>query len=356
VLIFSLHSCNDEPEQKLGSAQSEKPAITWEGANSGQSFALGQEVKISFSTGKEQLQSEVQVVVNDSIIGTCAPGDRFDMSFNTSNLQLGEQTIKLIATKKNGQKEVRNFIFELLSDVKPEMWNVKMLEKLPHNATSYTQGLEFYKGALYEGTGLAGSSRLMEIDVATGKEKRGVALDDKYFGEGITILNDKIYQLTYQNRKALVWDANTFEQLNDIQYPNEIREGWGLTNNGQDLIMSDGSEKLYFIDPISFQIKRTLSVYNNLGSVTYLNELEVIDGLIYANIYQYDIIAMIDPKNGKVVGQIYLDNLKNEFQVSTDTDVLNGIAKDPMKQGFYVTGKKWPNMFRVELIPRKTES
>lgn len=355
-VILLFESCNGEPEQKLGNAQKPQPAITWEGANSGQSFTLGQDVKIAFTSGTNQLKSPVQVMVNDSLIGQCNVGERFEVMFNTSELMLGEHVIKLIATKNNGQNEVRNFIFELLSDVKPEMWTVKVLEKLPHNTASYTQGLEFYNGKLYEGTGLAGSSRLMEIDLATGKEKRGVALDAKYFGEGITILNDKVYQLTYQNRKALVWDVNSFELINEIRFPDEIKEGWGLTNNGSELILSDGTEKLYFIDPNTFKINKTLSVYNNLGAVNYLNELELIDGVIYANIYQYDIIAMIDIKNGKVLGQIYLDNLKNEFQVTTDTDVLNGIAKDPMKQGIYVTGKKWPHLFRVEIVPRKIES
>jgi glutamine cyclotransferase len=346
-LLVLLSGCTEDAAE-LDSPAKKPDVIKWNGANSGQTFTIGEKVPIRFSSADNTvLSGPVEVFINDSLFGKAEPGQTFEREMPTDHLRLGEHLIKVIAPATDGKKVVKNFIFEIYSDIVPVDYEFDMLEKLPHNRESYTQGLEFYKGRLFEGTGLAGHSRLMEIDLATGNERKGVKLADQYFGEGITVLNDKIYQITYQSQVCFVYDVNTLEKVNEFRY--EMKEGWGLCNNGSQLIMSDGSNTVYFINPDDFSVVRTINVYNNEGDIAYLNELELINDTLYANVYQYDLIVQIDPKNGKVLGHIFMDKIKNEFEFGLDMDVLNGIAYRADKEGFYVTGKKWPHLFRIRL-------
>lgn len=219
----------------------------------------------------------------------------------------------------------------------------------PHDTSSFTQGLIWQNNTLYEGTGLEGHSKLMKIDIKNGKANQSVSLDPSIFGEGITILNNKIYQLTWQNHKVYTYDAKTLKKLKELTWEHD---GWGLTNNGTDLIVSTGESNLYFVDSETFKIKKIISVTDNTGPVGNLNELEYINGVIYANIYLTDYIIKIDPANGHILGKIDLSGLLTKAGKNVDTDegyVLNGIAYDSTKKSMYVTGKKWPLIFEMKV-------
>lgn len=231
----------------------------------------------------------------------------------------------------------------------PANINYNIVAVYPHDTGSYTQGLQWINDTMYEGTGLEGQSRLMKVDLHSGKASKSISLDPSFFGEGITLFNGKIYQLTWQSHKVFMYDATTFKKLKEFSWDHD---GWGITNNGKDLIISTGSSNLYFADPETFKEKNIVGVTDNNGPLGNINELEYVDGAVYANIYETDYIVKIDPTNGHVIGKINLSGLLQKsgkpYNPET-TDVLNGIAYNADKKSFYITGKKWPALFEVKL-------
>lgn len=220
-------------------------------------------------------------------------------------------------------------------------------QTLPHDTSYFTQGLEFYNGTLIEGTGLEGKSKLIQKEFPGGKVLKQVTLDPTYFGEGITVLRDTLYQLTWQNRKVLVYDAKTFTKLKELPINTE---GWGITNNGKELIVSDGSSNLYFYEPGSFRLLRTQMITENGSPAVNLNELEYINGYVYANQWQYNYILKIDPTSGQVVGKMdFTDLVKRVHAEKPDENYFNGIAYNPATKKLYVTGKNWPHMYEVQV-------
>lgn len=231
----------------------------------------------------------------------------------------------------------------------PANINYNIVNTYPHDTSSFTEGLIWQDNILYEGTGLEGHSRLMKIDIKNGKVSKSISLDPSIFGEGITILNNKIYQLTWQNHKVYVYDAKTLKKIKELTWEHD---GWGLTNNGTDLIVSTGDSNLYFVDPETFKIRKIVGVSDHNGPVGNLNELEYVDGFVYANIYLTDFIIKIDPANGHITGKIDLSGLLAKAGKHVDTDegyVLNGIAYDSTKKSMYITGKKWPLIFEMKV-------
>ena len=224
-----------------------------------------------------------------------------------------------------------------------------IIDTLPHDTSFYTQGLTFYKGELYEGTGdpgYLGKSRLMKIDLGTGKAMDSISLSDKYFGEGITILRDTVYQLTWKEHKVFVYTLKNFRQVKEYYLPTD---GWGLTNDGQRLIVSTGSGTLYYYDPSTFTLLGKNSIMEGNGETFNLNELEYINGFIYANQYGYAYVLKIDPAAGRVVAKYDLNDLWNRVKaVKPDADVPNGIAYDSTKKKIYITGKYWPEMYEIQ--------
>jgi glutamine cyclotransferase len=213
-----------------------------------------------------------------------------------------------------------------------------------HDAEAFTQGLEIYNNYLYEGTGLYGRSSLRKIDIESAKVLKKINLDKKYFGEGITILNNKIYQLTWKEHTAFVYDLN-FNLLNKFKYDGE---GWGLTNDGQYLIMSNGSQFIFFRDPKTFEIIKKIEVNINDNIVQDINELEYLDGFIYANIWQKDYIIKIDAETGSIKAYLDFSNVLDQKH-EDKADVLNGIAYDLQNKSFLITGKLWPKIYRVTI-------
>ncbi len=217
----------------------------------------------------------------------------------------------------------------------------------PHDNNAFTQGLVFENGVLYESTGLYGQSTLRQVELEKGKILQSFTLPDQFFGEGITIFGDKIIQLTWQSNKGFVYDKFSFDLLREFSYRTE---GWGITFDGSQLIMSDGTATLYFLSTETFEIARQIDVYDT-GPVTKLNELEYIKGEVYANIWKEEKIAIINPQTGQVRAWIDLSGIQDLENQNTG-DVLNGIAYDTKEDRLFVTGKKWSNLFEIELIPQ----
>lgn len=228
----------------------------------------------------------------------------------------------------------------------PQQYKAKVVETLTHDRSAYTQGLFFHNGQLYESTGQYGESSFRKVELKTGKVLRRLNFDPKYFVEGSCVIDNRLYILTWQERKCFVYDIESFKYLGELYNP---REGWGLTTDGKELIMSDGSDQLFFLDPMTFTVKKTLKVKLNGKSLPYLNELEMIDGNIWANVYLQDYIAIIDPVSGIVKGTVDCRNLLPASLRDGNTDVLNGIAYNPADKSIYLTGKYWPRMYKIEV-------
>ena len=231
----------------------------------------------------------------------------------------------------------------------PANINYNIVASYPHDTSSYTQGLIWQNNSLYEGTGLEGQSRLMRVDIKNGKAQQSISIDPSVFGEGITMLNGKIFELTWQSHVVYVYDAKTFKKIKEFTWDHE---GWGITHNGKELIISTGDSNLYFVDPETFKLLRIVGVTDNNGPMGNLNELEYINGSVFSNIYLTDYIVKIDPSNGHITGKIDLSGLLEKSGKHVDKEgnlVLNGIAYDSAKNSLYVTGKKWPLLFEMKL-------
>jgi glutamine cyclotransferase len=228
-------------------------------------------------------------------------------------------------------------------------YTYQVIKSWPHDPAAYTQGLEFSNGVLYESTGLFGKSSLRKVDLESGRVLQERDLPSEYFGEGITVLGDKIYQLTWQSHKGFIYDRQTFQPLKEFSYSGE---GWGLTHDDRSLIMSDGTNEIRFLDPASLQSQRTIRVLSDGQPLSNLNELEYIKGEIYANVYGSDYIVRLDPGSGKVVGWIDLTGLLSTADRRQPVDVLNGIAYDATKDRLVVTGKLWPKLFEIRLVKK----
>jgi glutaminyl-peptide cyclotransferase len=220
----------------------------------------------------------------------------------------------------------------------------------PHDTGAFSQGLIFSDGKLFESTGQEGQSSLRLVDLQTGKVAKKVDVPAPYFAEGITLLNGKIYQLTWLHELGFIYDAQTMEQIGQFKYQDQ---GWGITTDGKSLIISDGSNRLKFLDPDSFQVTKTIAVVDGNKAVDELNELEYVNGEIYANIWHDQRIVTIDPQNGRVTGWIDLTGLLQPGDVRDPEAVLNGIAYDQASDRLFVTGKLWPRLFEIK-IKRQT--
>ncbi len=234
------------------------------------------------------------------------------------------------------------------ADAKVKQYSLEVIAEYPHDTGSYTQGLFFHDGRMYESTGLHGKSTFRKVDIETGEAVERMNFDRKYFIEGSVILGDNLYILTWESRMAFVYDANTLEYKSSWKYP---REGWGITTDGRQLIASDGTANLYFMDE-NFALDRRVVVKYEETPVRFLNELEYIDGKIWANVYTSDEIVIINPKDGRVEGLIDCRGLLPDDLRTVTTDVLNGIAYNPDSGSIYLTGKNWPKLYEIKLIEK----
>ncbi|MBH15436.1 MAG: glutamine cyclotransferase, partial [Cytophagia bacterium] len=229
----------------------------------------------------------------------------------------------------------------------PNKLKFKIKNIFPHDTDAYTQGLTFDKNRFFESTGRRGFSSLKEVELKSGKTIKKIDLDNKYFGEGITVFNDKIYQLTWEANLGFVYDKNSFEKIDEFKYNHE---GWGITTYDNKLLISDGTETIYFIDPESYKLIKKIQVYNKNGPIKLINELENVKGKIFANIYGKEEIIIFNPETGIVESILDLNGIFNKKNYNKKFDVLNGVAYNSITNQLFVTGKLWPSIFEIEII------
>ena len=271
------------------------------------------------------------------------------LEIETSSGNVGENSLSLNIGFSDSTEERLSYRFELLSDITPVTQTYNVVNVYPHNENSFTQGLFYRNGTFFEGSGQAGKSALRNYEPTTGKILKEVYIPPQYFGEGIALLGDIIYQLTYKAQKILLYDAQTFKQVGERPWGSE---GWGLTTDGKSLILSDGSPFLYFLDPVSMQEQRRIKVSDGYRFVTDLNELEYIEGAVYANVWETDSIISVDPSTGKVITYMNMKGILPGFSADEErVKVLNGIAYIPERENLVVTGKEWPQMFEIRVSP-----
>ena len=347
VLIFSLFiiffSCSNKPKR------SRKPVSTITVQPNKKSYVFGEKVSVNIKTKVKNGEIKtIKLYYKNQLL---KESKELDFTFEGAEINtLGNSHFRVEAVKTDGLRNTRTKTIKTISDIETKIYNYKIVNKYPHSIKYYTQGLEFYNGFIYEGTGENGSSGLFKIDVKSGKTVQSYRMDDKYFGEGITILNDKIYQLTYRSQKGFVYNLSDFALIDSFQY--KSTQGWGLTNDGKNLILSDGTHVLTWLNPDNFSVIKTVQVANNKNIVNYLNELEYINGTIYANVYTSDLIVQIDPKTGKILSQVNLKGIINMYHNQKDKiDYMNGIAYDSKNDRLFITGKLWPKLFEIEMIP-----
>ena len=307
-------------------------------STNGKTFTLGDTLKLSIKNPKNLELGSVTYQLNGTSINT---------ETILSDITLGEK--ELTATiNSDGTTETLSSSIKIFNNEIPSIYTYDIVNTYPHDITSYTQGLEFHDGELYESTGQRKESKLRKINFETGEVLKNVNLDDSYFAEGLTILDDKIYQLTWQANTGFVYDVNTFEKISSFKY-GKSKEGWGLCNDGDKLYKSDGTEKIWILNPQNLTEESHLEVYTEKGKIPSLNELEWIDGKIYANIYQKNGVVIINPETGGVEGVIDFKPLRKLVTQHDELDVLNGIAYHPERETIFVTGKNWDKLFEVRI-------
>ena len=269
---------------------------------------------------------------------------------NLSNAKFGSNTVKAVLSNNNNQITLSKEI-DVFSNISPKVYSYEIINEYDHDISSYTQGLEFYGDYLYESTGLNGYSSLKKIDLFKNKVIKSRFLDKQYFGEGLTIINNKILQLTWKSKVGFIYDLESLEMQGSFDY-GESNEGWGLANDGKNIYKSDGTEKIWILDSESFREIDYIEVVTNNKKIRNINELEIVDDLIYANTYQFnnDVCVIINKKSGEVTGIINFKGLRDKVKDHPELDVLNGIAYNKKRNSFFVTGKKWSKIFEIRIF------
>lgn len=313
-------------------------------------YSFNEELAVTFTVPGNLAVDSAAYYLNGEKVGTTGQGIQ-TYTFRVPEAKTGSNPVKVTAWFPGGKQGIVSTSIRVKPDKAPKTYSWKVINTFPHDPKAYTQGLVYQDGFMYEGTGQYGESTLRKTEVATGKILSVLGIDSRLFGEGITIYKDKIYQITWRSRKGFIYDLKTFSLQSTFTYNTE---GWGITTLDDKLIMSDGSHKLYHMAPSTFNVLEEVEVYDHRGAVSRLNELEYIDGLVWANVWMTDRIVAIQPETGAVVGEMNLKNLlpaRDKARLDDTDDVLNGIAYNPEKKTFYLTGKKWPKLFEVSVQP-----
>jgi glutamine cyclotransferase len=335
--ISTLFACKQKNNSNLGSSSFLTP-------ESGEIVKSGQNINLHLSYSDANVDS-IQYFVDSTKVSS--KKDTAMFQFATANYPLGSRLITAKIFRKGVEEEVTINII-LVSSKKPEQFGYKIIKTYPHSTSSYTEGLEYHDGVFYESAGDYGNSSLRKVAL-DGKVLKQQNIDKQYFAEGITVIGDKIIQLTYKEKVGFEYDKNTFKLLKTFPY-NHADEGWGLAFNGETIYNTDGSNRIFMLDKDTYLPKGYLEVYDDKGPVTQLNELEWIEGKLYANIYQSELMAIINPTNGEVEAYVNLIGLPHGPLDDEGNDVLNGIAYDAAGERLFVTGKKWDKMFQIELV------
>ncbi|MDY8135340.1 glutaminyl-peptide cyclotransferase [Aquimarina sp. 2201CG5-10] len=343
ILSFTLICCGSNSDKKTKNFSlsiSNKKGVCY----------VGETLKATIINKKNITIDSIAYTIDNVKLKTLSATEPFTEKIDTE--KLGHHKIKAIVYYDNTSQETSKKV-TFFNDKAPKIYNYKIINSYPHDNKAYTQGLEFVGDTLYENTGKNGKSSLRKVNYKTGEVLKQVDLDQAYFGEGITILNDKIYQLTWQSKTGFIYDLKTLKKTGSFAY-NKSKEGWGLCNNGTKIFKSDGSEKIWTLDSKTLAEQDYIQVTTNKSVKSKFNELEWVDGKIYANTYQKDGIAIINPNNGAIEGVINLKGLRPKATPTgkeEDSDyVLNGIAYKADTKQLFVTGKYWDQIFEIEVI------
>lgn len=351
LILLALFGCTNGRNDQSPIAnrnQPEKPIhlIRFDSPTNGTTLTVGEQVKLAIKLVDANIQPDsIILYINNERVDMLT---EFTYQILTQSYSLGTLSIKATAWK-SGQRQTTSVSVMLKSKIVPQKQTYRVIKTYNHDAQAYTQGLFIHKGFIYEGTGQQGESTLRKVELETGKVLQSNNLSQEYFGEGIALLDGKIYQLTWTSGIGFIYDSESFKQLGTFNY---TTQGWGLTTNGLELIMSDGSNIIYFMNPNGFAEIRRIEVFDNYGPIRNLNELEYIDGKIWANVFTTNRVVVIDPKSGAVISDIDFSKILKDSDRTGNEDVLNGIAYDSASKRIFVTGKDWPKLYEVEIITK----
>jgi len=337
TVLFTFLACGGEDKTRL-----------FELTVDGKQFKQNETVTVSIKNTKEKTINSVVYSIDGKELSETNGSIALDIP------TLGNKILKAQVNYEDGSAEITKDI-KVLAAKAPEIYTYEIINEYPHDNRAYTQGVEFHNDTLYESTGKRERSSLRKVDYKTGKVLKQIDLDNTVFGEGLTILNGKIYQLTWQNGVGYIYDVNSFKKTDSFQY-GESREGWGLANDGKKIFKSDGTEKIWFLNPATLVEEGHIQTVTNKSINDKVNEMEYVDGKIYANVYQRPSAMIIDAQSGAIEGVVNFSGLDQKV-TKTDTwdpkdNVLNGIAYHPERETFFVTGKDWDNLFEVKIFKK----
>jgi len=343
ALFISSFSCSNK------SNRSRKPAVNFQVESVHKKIIYGDDINIGIVVKLKDGELQETKIFMDSVLVTSSKEAEFTYTLKRFK-NLGKHTLKAVAVKSDGVEGIYFKSFEVLSDIVPEQCGYELVQSLPHNEAFFTEGLEIHNGFMYESTGENAKSAIYKTNLKTGKTLQSVKLADRYFGEGITIFNNRIFQLTYKNQIGFGYELESMALVDSFHF--ESKEGWGMTHDEKHLIMSDGTNLLTYIDPVTYKPVKKVQIYDDKESVLFLNELEYYEGYIYANVHTTNLIVKIDPATGKVISKISMDGILTMSDPNKQVDVLNGIAIDPITKRMYVTGKFYPKLFEIKPVKK----
>lgn len=307
------------------------------------SIQVNQTLKIAVKERSGNPIDSIQYFINGKLI------DNHE-AIDIKHYKLGKQAVSATIYYEGQKKQLNNTIY-FLGEAAPKVYSYHIINQYPHDNQAFTQGFVFHNGYFYESTGQLGKSSLRKVEIETGKVLQKIDLDRKYFGEGMTILKDKIYQLTWRKKIGFIYNLETFKLERTFDY-NQSKEGWGLTNNTEKLIKTDGSERMWFLNPETQEEESFIETYTNKRKAEKLNELEFVKGKIYANIWQQNSILIVEPSTGAIEAIVNLKGLQSKAGQEGEDNVLNGIAYDAENDRLFVTGKNWNKVFEIKLIEK----
>ncbi len=358
IILAILGGCTENKRNNTNTTSNSQSGLPEENLtftfdNIKQSYALGEDLVLKINNEKMPKLDSVVYYINEKKIGQVNGNTPF--KYPLKQEKFGKQIIKAVVFS-DGKQEENTISIDLFASTPPRLLQYSIVNIYPHDIKAFTQGLEFYGDNLIESTGNGigpsgnkGKSSVRMTNPKTGEPIKKIELDDSIFGEGATILNGKLYQLTYKNNIAYVYDINTLSIIKTLPYFQPM-EGWGLTSDGKNLYMSNGSDYIYTLNPYDFSKSDYIRAATNTAMVDQINEMEWVKGKIYANFFMEDVIGRIDPKTGTVEALVDLSKLRENITQHVDLDVLNGIAYNRKSNTFFVTGKNWDKMFEIKLI------
>ena len=338
-LALNLISCGDSQAEK-------ERYFSFDESQLKPLYQATDKVDFTLLNNKNKTIDSVVYFSNGERLGSVKGNEKFSLDLNGK--KLGYHQLKALVYFDKDTVSTKTRI-EVASGVVPKLLKYTVVNSYPHDVNAFIEGYEFYNDTLIESTGLKGKSYFAKVDYKTGQLFKKVDLDAQYFGEGITIINDKVYQLTWENQEGFVYDAKTMKKIKSFKYDKPV-EGWGMTNDGTKIYHSDGTEKIWTLDPETFKLTDYINVYTNDSKIKSVNELEWINGKIYGNIWQKDAIAVINPMSGAVEAVLDLSALRAQV-TNKEAEVLNGIAYRKSTNTLFVTGKNWNKTFEIKVTP-----